>query len=247
MRQFFLLLIIAVQMKAAVITVAAAANIGYAIKPLVHEFNKIYPDIDVRVILGSSGKLSAQIRNKAPFDIFLSADVAYPQSLYERGYTLVEPVVYAQGVLVLFSKHKRDFSKGLKLLKERKIKRIAMANPKTAPYGKAAKEALQKSGVYEVVREKIIYAESVSQTLTYALKAADVGIVAKSALFWPAMQHFRKGENWEEVNMRLYTPIKQAMVLLKHAKENKAAYAFFNFMRSQEAKRVLLAYGYGVE
>jgi len=96
------------------VNVAVAANVSYAIKDLLKEFNKLYPDIKVRVVLGSSGKLTAQIKNKAPIDIFMSADMRYPEALYSQKIATTKPTVYAQGVLALLSVKKRDFSKGIK-------------------------------------------------------------------------------------------------------------------------------------
>ncbi len=228
------------------ITVALAANVSYAIDELKSEFNKTYPDTKVIVTLGSSGKLTAQIKNGAPYDLFLSANMAYPNALYADGLTTVEPVIYAQGALAFFSKKELDYSKGIKLLEDASIVKIAIANPETAPYGKAAVEAMQRNGIYESVKSKLVYAESISQVITFTLLEADIGVIAKSSLYSKDMATYKEGVNWSDVDPKLYTPIDQGIVLLKSAETNKEASAFYDFMLSQKAKDILLKYGYMV-
>jgi len=230
------------------IYVAVASNLVHAIKPLKKEFYKKYPEIKVKVIIGSSGKLTAQIRHGAPFDLFLSADMIYPKSLYEDGITLQAPVVYAKGTLVLLSKVKRDYSKEMEvLLTSPSLKKIAIANPKTAPYGKATVEALKKLKLYEKLKKKFVYAESISQTLIYATRVADMAIVAKSALFAPVMHMYQKNKHWIDVPCELYVPLKQGMVLLKHSKKSAKSIAFYDFMLSPKAKEILKSFGYKVD
>ncbi len=224
--------------------VAVAANVSYAIEALKRAFIQSHPSSDLQISLGSSGKLSAQIQNGAPYDIFLSADMKFPQNLYKKGWTLSQPVVYAKGSLALLSVRSRDFSKGITLLATPDIRKVAVANPKTAPYGKAALEALENAKIYMQIRSKLLYGESVSQTLLYTLKAADVGIVATSLLYAPQMKRFKHGRNWVEVDSALYTPIAQGMVLLRHAKKNETAQEFFAFMHSDKAAKILRSYGY---
>ncbi len=170
------------------ITIAAAANVSYAIDELKEAFCEIHPQTEVRIVLGSSGKLSAQIRNGAPYGLFMAANMSYPEILYKEKIAITKPVVYAYGKIAYLSVKERDFSKGLDLLQDDSIKTIAIANPKTAPYGHAAKEAMQTVGLYEKLQSKLIYAESISQTVSYALRAADIAIVAKSTLYTPKMK-----------------------------------------------------------
>ncbi len=228
------------------ITVAVAANVSYAIAPLQKAFNEISPDTKVRIILGGSGKLTAQIMHGAPYELFLSADLSYPQKLYKEGYALTPPRVYAKGSLALFSVKKRDFSNGITLLQEESIHKIAVANPKTAPYGIAAVEAMQKVGIYTKIKKKFVFAESISQTLSYAMQAADIGIVATSALYSPKMHSYVKGEHWKRVSEALYTPIKQGIVILKAGKDNPEVKAFYAFMLSKSAQEILQRYGYSL-
>ncbi|XOB63777.1 molybdate ABC transporter substrate-binding protein [Campylobacterota bacterium DY0563] len=226
------------------INIAVAANVSYAIGELKAEFNKIYPDIEVTETLTSSGKLTAQIKNGAPYDLFMAANMKYPNALYKDGLAVTRPLIYAQGSLAYLSNSQLDYSKGINLVKESNIKKIAIANPKTAPYGKAAVEAMTNGGVYDEVKGNLVFAESISQTVTYALTATDVGFIAKSTLYSDKMKQYKKGVNWEDVDSKLYTPINQGIVLLKRAENNPSAAAFYTFMLSAKAKKILNDYGY---
>jgi len=233
-------------LSAKAITIAVAANVGYAIEDLKKAFQKIHPETKVTIILGSSGKLTAQIRHGAPFGLFLSADMQYPHVLYRQNIALDKPVVYAQGALALFSVKSFDLTQGLVSLTHKNIHKIAMANPKTAPYGIAAKEALENAKLYTLLKEKIVYGESISQTVSYTITATDVGLVAKSSLFSPSLQKYKEHKNWEEIDTKLYTPINQGMVMLKNAKESAEIKTFYDFMLSPQAKKILTHFGYKV-
>ena len=229
------------------IKIAVAANVSYAIEPLKNAFYALYPKTNIEVILGSSGKLTAQIKNGAPYELFMSADMKYPEVLYKEGIAVTKPIVYAQGALAYFSVDPQDFTQGIKLLTDDKIQKIAIANPKTAPYGVAAEEALKNAKVYDEVKKKLVYGESISQTVAYATRAADIGLIAKSSLFSPQMAHFKEGIHWSDVDGSLYTPIDQGMVILKKAEGNAEVKAFYDFMLSAEARKILKNFGYRVE
>jgi molybdate transport system substrate-binding protein len=229
------------------IKIAVAAYVSYAIEPLKNAFYALYPKTNIEVILGSSGKLTAQIKNGAPYELFMSADMQYPEVLYKEGIAITKPIVYAQGALAYFSVDPQDFTQGIKLLTNDKIQKIAIANPKTAPYGVAAKEALKHAKIYDEVKEKLVYGESISQTVAYATRAADIGLIAKSSLFSPSMTHFKEGVNWSDVDETLYTPIDQGMVILKKAEGNPEVKAFYDFMLSAQARKILENFGYRVE
>ena len=226
---------------------ALSANVSYAIEAIKKEFSLLYPDVRVKVIVSSSGKLTAQIKNGAPYDVFMSANMKYPEALYKDGLALSKPLVYAQGSLAYLSVKKRDFSQGLKLLENEAIKKIAVANPKTAPYGKATFEALENTAILDKIKEKIVYGESAAQTLSYTISAVDIGFIAKSSLYSPKLKRFKKGENWAEVDAKLYTPIEQGIVILSNAKENQDAKAFYEFILSEKAKKIFIDYGYKVQ
>ncbi|MGC9351032.1 MAG: molybdate ABC transporter substrate-binding protein [Sulfurovum sp.] len=226
------------------IKIAVAANVSYAIDDLKEAFNALYPETKVQVTLGSSGKLTAQIKNGAPYQLFMAANMKYPSALYKDGIAVTRPLVYAQGSLAYLSSKKQDFTKGIALTKDATISKIAVANPKTAPYGKAAVEAMRNGGVLKEVEKKFVYAESISQTVSYAVTAADIGFIAKSSLYSPKMAHFKEGVNWSDVDPTLYTPINQGIVVLKNGEKNNEVAAFHTFMLSAKAKEILQGYGY---
>jgi molybdate transport system substrate-binding protein len=229
------------------INIAVAANVSYAIDELKKEFNKSYPDIKVRVTVGGSGKLTAQIKNGAPYNIFISANMKYPQSLYDDKVAITKPIIYARGSLAILSNKKQDFSKGIELLKDKNIIKIAIANPKTAPYGQASLEAIKNAKIYDEIKTKFVYGESISQTVSYTVTATDIGMIASSSLYSPQMGHFKKDINWVEVDSSLYTPINQGIVILKNAKDNAEVKAFYDFILSDSAKKIFIDFGYLVK
>ena len=238
------ILCLTISLNAGDIKIAVAANVSYAIDELKKEFNKLYPNIKVKVTLGGSGKLTAQIHNGAPYQLFMSANMKYPNALYADKIAVTKPVVYAQGSLAYLSIKDIDFSKGINLVENDNIKRIAIANPKTAPYGQATVEALKNAKLYNIIKKKFIYGESIAQTVSYTVTATDLGFIAKSALFSPKMIQYKKGINWAEVDPKLYTPINQGLVILKNGKSNSEVKAFYDFMLSDKAKKILIDFGY---
>lgn len=246
MKTMMLILFLAVGTFAGEITVAVAANVSYAVDELKAAFAKTHPDTTVQVTLGSSGKLTAQIRNGAPYGLFMAANMQFPEALCRDGIAVTKPVVYAQGALAFLSAKPTDFAQGIGLLKSPVIRKIAIANPKTAPYGAAAVEAMQKGGVYADIKDRLVYAESISQVVTYAITAADVGFIAKSSLYSPNMAQYRENVNWAEVDPSLYTPIEQGIVLLKEGEKNPEYKAFYDFMLGAEARAILKRYGYNL-
>jgi molybdate transport system substrate-binding protein len=229
------------------ITVAVAANMQYTMQELIAEYNKA-DQTKINIVLGASGKLTQQIQNGAPFDVFISADKEFPQKLANNKHTLEAPKVYAQGLLVLWSvKPNLQPAKDLKLLLGANIKNIAIANPKTAPYGSAAESILKKYGLYDKVSSKLVTGESISQTSQFIVtQNADIGFTAKAIVISKEMQG--KGK-WVELNARDYPPIEQSAALLKHAKENNEAAArkFYNFLYSAKAKAIYNKFGYIVK
>ena len=231
---------------AADVTIAVAANVSYAIEALKKEFNVAHPKIKVEVVLGSSGKLTAQIKHGAPYDLFMSANMKYPDALYAEKMAVTKPVVYAQGALAMLSVNEQNYCAELYVLTLPEIEKIAIANPKTAPYGVAAKEALENAKLYKRLEKKFVFGESISQTVTYATTAADIGIIAKSSLYSPQMAHFKEAIHWSDVDEALYTPIDQGMVILKEGEGNPEVKAFYDFILSDKAKFVLKKFGYKV-
>ena len=246
MRYILFLILFLANLHAVKIDIAVAANLAYVMPELKKAFFTLHPDIKVRATLASSGVLTAQIKHGARYGLFLSADTKYPNYLHKEGLTLQKPKLYAQGSLALFSPRKLKCTQKMQCLKSQNIRKIALGNPKTAPYGKAALEALKNASLYKEVKRKLIFTESIAQTLSYALTAADVGIVSKSSLFSSKMKRYKEDVNWIEINSSLYRPIKQAMVLLKIEKNRDAYHLFYQFLQSSKAKRILESFGYKV-
>ncbi len=241
---FVVLMFLTTYSMAGSVSIALAANVADAMVELKKEFALVQPDTKLNVTLGSSGKLTAQIKNGAPYELFLSADMNFPEALYKEGIAVTRPVVYAQGALAYLGKTPQDFTKGMALVKDDAIAKIAVANPKTAPYGRAALEAMKKAGVYDAVKGKLVFAESISQTVVYAVTAADIGFIAKSSLYSPTMSQYKEGTHWAEVDPSLYAPINQGIVLLKAGEQNKEAKALYDFILSTKGKEILKKFGY---
>jgi molybdate transport system substrate-binding protein len=225
------------------LTVAVAANVKFVFDELKLEF-KNSSGIDVNGVFASSGKINAQIKSGAPYDVFLSADMAFPQALYREGYAVTEPRVYARGVLVLWTLAPLDLSQGLAVLKDPAVKKIAMANPKLAPYGLEALHALEYFKLRAEVEPKLIYGESIAQVNQYIdIRAVEIGFTAKSVVLAPQMQGQGK---WVEVPRESYQPIEQGVVVLKHGAANnaEAATKFMEFMASAKARHILQKFGY---
>ncbi|RFM34042.1 molybdate ABC transporter substrate-binding protein [Chitinophaga silvisoli] len=219
------------------ITVAVAANMQYAIEALKSAFNKQHK-VQIDVVLGASGKLTQQIIAGAPFDIFISADTAFPAKVQAAGMAVAGPKTYAQGILVLWTA-RADIKPDIQLLTGNKISHIAIANPATAPYGTAAVNVMKKYKLYEKVAAKLVRGESITQASQYIASGnAEIGFTAKSIVIADAMKG--KG-HWVEIRQEDYAPIKQAAVLLK---DNAAANEFYGFLFSAQAKRVFEEFGY---
>jgi len=225
------------------IRIATAANMQFAMQALTQAFTD-KNHIECEVILSSSGKLNAQIKNGAPFDIFVSADLKYPTDLYEHGFALNAPKVYAQGRLILWSTLE-NFTPSLNWLTQKTFQHLALANPKTAPYGVAALEVLDKLNLYEQVKEKLVFGENIAQTNQFVTtQAAQVGFTSKSVIYAP---HLKTKGNWQEISSEYYSPIQQGVILLKNNRnKQEQAQAFFDFLFSKEAKKILESFGYGV-
>lgn len=226
------------------ITIAVAANVQYAIKDLKTEFNK-ESGIGTKIIIGSSGQLTAQINQGAPYDVFISADMMYPNTLYKDNMAVNKPRVYAYGSLVLWTMKKGiHFRKNFAELLNDHIQKIALANPRTAPYGVATVEALKYFKIYNKVKSKLIYGESIAPTNQYIISgAADIGFTAKSVVMSPVMKG--KG-HWTGINPSAYQPIKQGCVILTYGYRNhrKASETFYHFMFSKKARLILKKFGY---
>jgi molybdate transport system substrate-binding protein len=225
------------------VVVAVAANAQFAMKEIEKNFEQ-ETGIAIELIINSSGRLTAQVKEDAPFDIFLAADMHYPQVLYQNGFTLNQPRIYAYGSLVLWSMSDIKKESVKSLLLSKKTDKIAIANPKVAPYGTAAIEVLKYYNIYTTVQPKLVNGESISQVNQYVVSgAAELGFTAKSVVLSPEMKD--RGY-WTDVDAHTYNPIAQGVVLLKKSKEQnfKEAEQFYNYLFSEKAQRVFKKYGY---
>ena len=224
--------------------VAAAANLQSVIKVLGADFTK-KTGIIVEPIIGSSGNLSAQISNGAPFDVFLSADMEFPQKLYDGGFTLQKPVVYAKGSLIICSTQNIGFDNWERLLLTESVKKIAIGNPTIAPYGRAAVEALKFKGIYSEIQSKIVTGESISQVNTYITTGVtNVGFTTQALV---KDVEGKRTIYWKAIDPKTYAPIEQGIVILKHAAGNTNAEKFYQYILGADAKQIFKEYGYIVE
>lgn len=238
-----LLLVLPASAIAGVLTVAVAANVQYAFDDLAAAFKKDTGH-DVKPVYNSSGKFTAQIMNGAPFDVFLSADMEYPQKLYKEGFAVAPPKVYAYGTLVLWTLKDLDLSRWQSVLAGPTVSKIAVANPKTAPYGREAVRALVQFKLDTVLQSKLVFGESVSQTNQYIhSRTADAGFTAKSVVLAPEMRGQGK---WVELPSDAYQPIAQGIVVLRHGKETNAQVAqqFHDYVLSAPSRAILERHGY---
>lgn len=222
--------------------VAAAADLRYALDSLVVVFAKQQPAVKVEVTYGSSGKFYEQIRQGAPFDVFFSADSNYPKQLDSLKLTAAAPVPYATGQLVLWSKTLDPNSQGIQTLLNPQVRKIAIANPKHAPYGKKAVEVLHHYKLYDQVQPRLVLGENIAQTANYAATgAADIGILALALALSPEL---KKQGRYYLIPADAHTPLNQSFVVLKKAASATTASEFTQFIGSAPAQKVLQGYGF---
>jgi molybdate transport system substrate-binding protein len=224
--------------------VAAAADLQAAMPEIVKAF-EAQTGTSVDVAYGSSGNFYAQIQNGAPLDVFCSADNEYPRRLEESGFA--EPhsaAIYGIGKIVLWMpanakcNPERD---GWQCLRDPAVRKIAIANPAHAPYGRAAVAALQKAGIYDAIKSKLVLGENISQAAQFVQSGnAEAGILAYSLALSPALQG---GKKWV-VPAELYPPIEQTVVVLKSAKDKPAALEFVKFVTQGAGREILAKYGF---
>lgn len=224
-----------------ILSVAAAADLQFALDDLAHGFRGAHPGIDLRIAYGSSGNFFAQIQNHAPFDVFLSADREYPERLAQAGILPRDRIfIYALGRLAVWvpAASKLDPATALS---SPTVRHLAIANPQHAPYGRAAEAALHSLGLSDNVQPKLVLGENVSQTLEFVQSgAADAGIVALSLALAPRVRG--QGRYWE-VPASAYPKLEQAGAIVK---DSPAARAFRSWLLSDQGARVLQAYGFSL-
>jgi molybdate transport system substrate-binding protein len=232
--------------RAGSLSVAAAANLVYALDSLDHEFARTAPDVTVTSATGASGSLVAQIEHGAPYDVFLSADRDFPQALVKAGQadggSLSE---FAVGRLVLWTTRPGlDLSDIAAAVQSPDVRKLAIANVVTAPFGRAAKAALQKLGAWDAVQPKIVVGENISQAAQFVETGnADAGFVALSIVLSP---NLREKGRWVEVPPTLFAPLEQCAVITAHGASNPASARYIAFLHSPAARAILEQFGYGI-
>lgn len=248
MRRFFavvLLVLCAVSpVSAEEIAVAAASDLNFAIKEVIGEFEK-QTGHRVKLSLGSSGNFYAQLQQGAPFDLYFSADIGYPKKLEEAGLTVPGSLYrYAVGRVVLWAPKTSslDVAKGLTVLREPTIKKIAIANPKHAPYGRAAVAAMEHAQVYADVKDRLVLGENISQAAQFIESGAcDVGIIALSLAMAPAMKS--AGHYWQ-IPAEAHPPLEQGAAILKQSKHQELARTFLGFLQGPQGQEIMIRYGF---
>jgi molybdate transport system substrate-binding protein len=235
-------LIFALSAHAEKLTIAAAADLKFAMDEIVITFKMTSPGDEVNVIYGSSGKFQTQIQQGAPYDLFFSADIAYPIALAKAGYASSDVKPYAVGRIVLWSTSQDATKMTLASLIDPKFTRIAIANPTHAPYGKRAEEALRASGLWDKIEPRLVYGENIAQTAQYVQSGnAQVGIIALALAVSPELA---KQGGYGLIPDTLHAPLTQGFVITKRAASNAAASRFADFMGSKAARMVMTRYGF---
>lgn len=221
------------------LNILAAANLKNALEAIKEEFLLIYPDEKINITYLASGKAYAQIKNSYQADLFFSADVQKPQKLYEEGFALLEPQIYAQGKLVLCTANGTNISTPHVLKSSKQIRHIALANPKLAPYGKAGIEFLKSMGFYPLLKDKLVYGDSIGQALNFVKSGnAEVGLNALSLVIGDS------NFSYLILDPSYYSPIKQAFIILKKTQNPALSRAFARFIMSNDAQEIFVSYGY---
>lgn len=248
MRQIHMLLFLAVclltgcaENEGDVIYVGTASNMQNTMERLIKVFEQ-QTEIDVEIIQGSSGKLSAQIEQGHPIDVFVSADMQYPMHLYRSDLATEKPKIYAYGKLAIISRE--GIEPTLQSMLDDKVTQISVANPKTAPYGAVAMIALKNSGMLDSIQPKLVFGQNTSQAVQFLdAGAVELGITAKSLV----VDQYIEGQTWGEVPDSLYTPLAQGAVLIKRSGGSKdGAREFYNFLTSDSAREILASFGFSL-
>jgi len=236
------------QAEGSVLRIAAAADLRFAMDEIIDAFRQEHPGVRVEVTYGSSGNFYAQLSNHAPFDIFFSADVDYPRRLIREGAALADTeFLYGVGRLVVWVSRASPIAVeklGMQSLLDPSAKKIAIANPRHAPYGRAAVDAMKRMGVYDQVKDRIVFGDSVLQTAQFVQGGgADIGLISHSFALAPTFRD--KGRYWE-VPLDAYPRREQGGVILSWAHDRSTAQALRDFVLGERSKSVLRRYGFAL-
>lgn len=226
------------------ITVAAASDLKFALDAVVAAYAGAHPDDTIDLVYGSSGKFQTQIRQGAPFDLYFSADIAYPEALVAEGLALAPVRPYAVGRLVLWSASRDAGQMKLADLRDLRITRIAIANPQHAPYGQRAEQALRAAGVWASVEPRLVYGDNIAQAAQFVRSGnAEIGIIAWSLVLAPDLA--ARG-SYALVPENLHQPLLQGFVLTRRASGNPLAQRFAAFVQGRSARAILQRFGFVV-
>lgn len=224
------------------VKVAVSGNLQFVITDIKRSYELKYPKAKIEIVLGASGAMTQQILNGANFDLFMSADKIYPDKLKSQGAAAGEVKTYAFGKLVLWS-NTLDVSKGIEILTDKSVTRIAVAKPDVAPYGARAIECLKYYGIYEKVKDKLVFADNIAQAAQFAQSGnAEVAFLAQALAFAPDL----KGK-YVYLDPKSYKPVEQALVLLKTWERNPEAGKFMKYVLGADCKKVFEKYGFTVK
>lgn len=235
-------LMVATTVHAQKITVAAAADLKFAMDEIVTSFHKNHTGDEVHVVYGSSGKFHTQIQQGAPYDLFFSADIGFPRELAKQDLTTSEVKPYAIGRIVLWGADIDATKMTLASLTDPKIIKIAIANPKHAPYGKRAEEALRSAGLWDKVQSKLVFGENIAQTTQYVQSGnAQVGIIALALVLNPELS--KKG-GYFLIPENMHNPLEQGFVITKVGANKHLAKQFADYIGSKQARNIMTKYGF---
>lgn len=226
------------------ITIAAAADLKFAMNEIVADFKKQHAGHEVEVVYGSSGKFFTQIQQGAPYDLYFSADIAYPRELANKGMAASAVRPYALGRIVLWSNSMDAAKMTLASLADPRFSRIAIANPKHAPYGKRAEEALKALGLWEKLQPKFVYGENIAHTAQFVQTGnAQVGIIALSLALNPELA---KQGGYYLIPDNLHNPLEQGFIITRRGARKPLVRQFADYMTSRPARAVMTRYGFGL-
>jgi molybdate transport system substrate-binding protein len=229
------------------LSIAAAGDLRGTLEDVKAAFEAKHTNLSLQLSFGSSGSLTAQIQQGAPFDVFLSADAGYPEQLVQTGFASAENAFpYAMGFLVLWVHKdiKVNLEKeGLKTLLNPHIKRIATANPRTAPYGRAGESALRQAGLYDALQARLVFADNIAQAAQFLQTgAAEAGLISRSQAQHPLLM--KQGSLWI-LPTGCYPPLKQVGLILKRSRLEEEARCFRDFLLSSAGQSILANHGFG--
>lgn len=222
--------------------IAAASDLKFAFDEIGDAFREAHPEAGLDIIYGSSGKFRTQVAHGAPFDLYFSADIAYPEALAADGHAASEVVLYAVGRIVLWSSRLDASGMRLEDLGDKDIRRIAIANPRHAPYGARAREALENAGVWAQLQDRLVFGENIAHAAQFVQSgAAEVGIIALALALNPRLRE--AGDFWL-IPEALHEPLKQGFIVTRRGEDNELAWAFAEFMASETAQAIMREHGF---